>query len=72
VTIKSTLLPQERDDPFHGLLLFADLFPYLPPRGTMSLWRHRTIADLDSAEAIAPERVSEAIRYRTFDRTLWM
>ena len=32
----------------------------------------RTVADLDQAEAIAPEHVSEAIQYRTFDRTLWV
>ena len=32
----------------------------------------RTIADLDSAEDITPEHVSEAIQYRTFDRTLWV
>ena len=32
----------------------------------------RTTADLDSAEDITPEHVSEAIQYRTFDRTLWV
>jgi magnesium chelatase family protein len=32
----------------------------------------RTIADLDSAEDITAEHVSEAIQYRTFDRTLWV
>jgi magnesium chelatase family protein len=32
----------------------------------------RTIADLDSADAISPDHVSEAIQYRTFDRTLWV
>jgi len=43
----------------------------------------RTIADLDSKSAsgtdssggeidVAPEHVSEAIQYRTFDRTLWV
>ena len=32
----------------------------------------RTIADLEGAEAIAPEHVGEAIQYRTFDRTLWV
>ena len=32
----------------------------------------RTIADLAGAEAISPEHVSEAIQYRTFDRTLWV
>src|ERR1051326_5613316 len=32
----------------------------------------RTIADLDQKAAIAPEHVSEAIQYRTFDRTLWV
>ncbi len=32
----------------------------------------RTIADLESAENITSEHVSEAIQYRTFDRTLWV
>src|ERR1700736_6027344 len=32
----------------------------------------RTIADLDDKIDIAPEHVSEAIQYRTFDRTLWI
>lgn len=32
----------------------------------------RTIADLDSAADISAEHVSEAIQYRTFDRTLWI
>src|SRR5437870_13759154 len=32
----------------------------------------RTIADLDSGAEITPEHVSEAIQYRTFDRTLWV
>src|SRR5437870_8044994 len=32
----------------------------------------RTIADLDGKTEIAPEHVSEAIQYRTFDRTLWV
>jgi magnesium chelatase family protein len=32
----------------------------------------RTIADLSSSEAITTEHVSEAIQYRTFDRTLWV
>ena len=32
----------------------------------------RTIADLAGADAISPEHVSEAIQYRTFDRTLWV
>ena len=32
----------------------------------------RTIADLDSKIDVAPEHVSEAIQYRTFDRTLWV
>ena len=32
----------------------------------------RTIADLDGKSGIGPEHVSEAIQYRTFDRTLWV
>jgi magnesium chelatase family protein len=32
----------------------------------------RTIADLDGKTDIASEHVSEAIQYRTFDRTLWI
>jgi magnesium chelatase family protein len=32
----------------------------------------RTIADLDDEFHISPEHVSEAIQYRTFDRTLWV
>jgi len=32
----------------------------------------RTIADLAGAADIAEEHVSEAIQYRTFDRTLWV
>ena len=32
----------------------------------------RTIADLASAENVASEHVSEAIQYRSFDRTLWV
>ena len=32
----------------------------------------RTIADLDGKAEITPEHVSEAIQYRTFDRTLWV
>src|SRR3954463_14279453 len=32
----------------------------------------RTIADLDGKTDIAPEHFSEAIQYRTFDRTLWV
>ncbi|MEP6937758.1 MAG: YifB family Mg chelatase-like AAA ATPase [Chthoniobacterales bacterium] len=32
----------------------------------------RTIADLSGADDITSEHVSEAIQYRTFDRTLWV
>jgi len=32
----------------------------------------RTVADLDGAEVISPEHVSEAIQYRTFDRRMWV
>jgi magnesium chelatase family protein len=31
----------------------------------------RTIADLDSCDAISPAHISEAINYRTLDRSLW-
>ena len=33
--------------------------------------KHRTIADLEGAEAIGPAHVSEAIQYRVLDRQLW-
>ena len=32
----------------------------------------RTIADLETSNEITPDHVSEAIQYRTFDRTLWL
>jgi magnesium chelatase family protein len=31
----------------------------------------RTIADLDSAPDILPKHLSEAIQYRTLDRSYW-
>jgi magnesium chelatase family protein len=32
----------------------------------------RTVADLQLSDEITTEHVSEAIQYRTFDRTLWV
>jgi len=32
----------------------------------------RTVADLESSDEINTEHASEAIQYRTFDRTLWV
>ena len=32
----------------------------------------RTVADLEGSNNIESEHVSEAIQYRTFDRTLWV
>jgi magnesium chelatase family protein len=31
----------------------------------------RTIADLDGAESVEPKHLSEAIQYRTLDRSYW-
>jgi magnesium chelatase family protein len=31
----------------------------------------RTIADLEAAQSIAPKHLSEAIQYRTLDRSYW-
>lgn len=43
------------------------------PRGPVLTGKvSRTIADLDDKIDISPEHVSEAIQYRTFDRTLWV
>jgi predicted ATPase with chaperone activity len=30
------------------------------------------VADLAASDNITPDHVSEAIQYRTFDRTLWV
>jgi len=32
----------------------------------------RTIADLDKARTIIPEHISEAVRYRSLDKDLWV
>jgi magnesium chelatase family protein len=32
----------------------------------------RTVADLEGSDEITTGHVSEAIQYRTFDRTLWV
>jgi predicted ATPase with chaperone activity len=32
----------------------------------------RAVADLAASDAITTEHVSEAIQYRTFDRSLWV
>jgi predicted ATPase with chaperone activity len=37
----------------------------------MSYMVARTIADLGERETIRAEHISEAIRYRSFDRGLW-
>ena len=31
----------------------------------------RTIADLDASDAIMPRHISEAVGYRTLDRSTW-
>ena len=36
-------------------------------------WRvARTIADLEGDDALAPKHLSEALKYRTLDRNLWV
>jgi len=43
----------------------------LPPR-KMSIWSASRTDSSRGEIDIAPEHVSEAIQYRTFDRTLWI
>lgn len=55
----------------HDLLLRALTRFGLSPRAHDRIWRvARTIADLDSAVAIGPEHVAEALQYRHFDEPL--
>jgi magnesium chelatase family protein len=42
-----------------------------PARMTVSSKVARTIVDLEAAPAIEPKHLSEAIQYRTLDRTYW-
>jgi predicted ATPase with chaperone activity len=46
--------------------MFRDCDP-----GGFSSQSGRTIADLEATENIAPKHLSEAIQYRTLDRSHW-
>ena len=32
----------------------------------------RTVADMEGADNLAPKHLSEAVQYRTLDRSLWV
>ena len=60
------------DGPAEGILKAAmDKFGLSARAYTKILKTARTIADLDGAEEIRTEHVSEAIQYRGLDRNLW-